>query len=415
MHYPLDYILVPLQIILLIFSAYVLITALLGFIPKKEVKFLTPKHRFAILVAAHNEEQVIEHLVENLKIIDYPKELYDIYVVADNCTDSTAELARNAGAIVYERTNKTERGKGYAVEWMLNNLFKLEKTYDAVVFFDADNLVHPRFLTEMNSRLEQGEEVIQGFIDAKNPNDTWISGTFAIAFWLVNHLWSLSKYRLGLSAVLGGTGMCISFATLQRFGWGATSLVEDMEFTMKVLVEGTKTSWNHDAIVYDEKPLTFWQSWKQRKRWSQGHFDVAHRYIPRLFLEGFKQRKLYILDGIIHLLQPYFLLSSTLIMILAIINAQFPFYTNVFSLMPIFFWALLLLSQYGLPMIVLWKMKVSYRCWFYFILYPLFVYSWIPITCMGFLHRNRKEWSHTAHTRSMNYEEVLAKLDHNNK
>lgn len=415
MNYPLDIIFIPLQVIIIIFSIYMLGTAFLSFLPRKEEKFWTPKHRFAILIAAHNEEQVIGDLVENLTMLDYPAELYDIYVVADNCTDTTAKIAEEHGAIVYKRENLVERGKGFAVEWMLNNLFKLNTHYDAVVFFDADNLVHPNFLMEMNNRIEKGEEVIQGFIDAKNPNDTWISGTFAIAFWLVNNFWHLSKYKLGLSAVLGGTGMCISFETLRKFGWGATSLVEDMEFTMKVLAEGTKTSWNQDAIVYDEKPLTFWQSWKQRKRWAQGHFDVAHRYIPKLFVQGIKLRKAYVLDGIIHLLQPYFLLFSTFLIFASLLNAKYPFYTNIYNWMPAFFWTLILLGQYFLPMIILWRMRVSLRCWFYFLLYPLFVYSWVPITFMGFLHRNRKVWSHTKHTRSMNYQEVLSSFNQQRK
>lgn len=415
MNYPLDIVFIPLQIIIIIFSIYMLATAFLSFLPRTEKKFWTPKHRFAILIAAHNEEQVIGDLVENLTMLDYPKELYDIYVVADNCTDDTEKIAEEHGAIVYKRENLIDRGKGFAVEWMLNKLFQLNISYDAVVFFDADNLVHPNFLMEMNNRIEKGEEVIQGFIDAKNPNDTWISGTFAIAFWLVNNFWHLSKYKLGLSAVLGGTGMCISFETLKKFGWGATSLVEDMEFTMKVLAQGTKTSWNQDAIVYDEKPLTFLQSWKQRKRWAQGHFDVAHRYIPTLFIQGIKLRKGYVLDGIIHLLQPYFLLFSTFLIFAGLLNAKYPFYTNIYNWMPGLFWTLILLGQYLLPIIILWRMRVSLRCWFYFLLYPLFVYSWVPITFMGFLHRNRKVWSHTKHTRSMNYQEVVSSFNQQRK
>lgn len=415
MNYPLDVIFIPLQVLIIIISVYMLGTALCSFIPKKETKILVPKSRFAILVAAHNEEQVIGDLVENLMHLDYPQDLYDIYVVADNCTDSTAEIAREHGARVYERTNPIDRGKGYAVEWMLGNLFHLDLPYDAVVFFDADNIVHPRFLLEMNNRLLKGEEVIQGFIDAKNPNDTWISGTFAIAFWLVNNFWHLAKYKIGLSAVLGGTGMCISFPILKRVGWGATSLVEDMEFTMKVLVQGQKTTWNHDAIVYDEKPLTFAQSWKQRKRWAQGHFDVAHRYIPQLLVQGVKNGKFYILDGIIHLIQPYVLLFSFGLIFAAILNAKIPFYTNIYNLMPGVFWTIILLGQYLLPMVILYKMRVSFKCWFYFLLYPLFVYSWVPITFMGFLHRNRKVWSHTKHTRSMNYKEVLSAFNQEKK
>ena len=124
--------------------------------------------------------------------------LYDIFVVADNCTDKTAEVARKAGAQVHERFNDTEKGKGYAMDWMFNRLFKMERQYDAVCVFDADNLVHPDFLKEMNSRLCNGERLIQGYLDSKNPNDTWISGTFSIAFWVINHVYHLAKYNMTL-------------------------------------------------------------------------------------------------------------------------------------------------------------------------------------------------------------------------
>ena len=190
-----------------------------------------------MIVCAHNEEQVIGQLVENLHLLNYSDHLYDIFVVADNCKDNTAQIARQAGAIVYERFNDNEKGKGFAMDWMFQRLFEMERQYDAVCVFDADNLVHPDFLREMNSRLCKGERLIQGYLDSKNPNDTWISGVFSISFWVVNHVWHLAKYNIGLSSCLGGTGMCISTDILRRHGWGATCLTEDMEFTMKALLK----------------------------------------------------------------------------------------------------------------------------------------------------------------------------------
>ena len=126
-----------------------------------------------------------------------------------------------------------------------------DKEYDAVVVFDADNLVHPDFLMEMNHHLCKGSKIIQGYLDAKNPYDTWVAGTFAIAFWVIDHVSHLAKTNIGLSAVLGGTGMCITTDVIREQGWRATCLVEDMEFTMKSLATGIKTTWAHDAIVYD--------------------------------------------------------------------------------------------------------------------------------------------------------------------
>lgn len=408
MNYIFDYIMIPMQLIIVFFTLYYFIIAFFGIFRKREEKILTPAKSFAVVVAAHNEETVIGQLIENLHILNYPQELYDIFVIADNCTDRTAQIARNAGAIVHERFNLEQRGKGYALEWMFGKLFKLKRQYDGVVVFDADNLVHPNFLLEMNNRLCKGEKVIQGYLDAKNPQDTWISGTFAISFWVVNHIWHLAKYNIGLSSVLGGTGMCIATDVLKRFGWGATCLTEDMEFTMKVLLKGIRTTWAHDAIVYDEKALTFKQAWNQRKRWAQGHFDCASRYIPRLLVEGIRQRDMRILDGVLHLVQPHFLILSTTFVLLSYLYYLVPFYTNIlYMVLPVQVWTIIAVGQYIFPVLVLAKIRAPFKSWLYLILYPLFVYSWIPITFLGFWHRNDREWSHTAHTRSLSYHDVL--------
>ena len=410
MTYWFDIVMVPLQIFIFLFTVYYFLIGFCGMWRRHEDKILMPKKTFAVIVAAHNERAVIGQLIDNLQKLEYPKPYYDIFVVADNCTDDTAEIARAAGAIVCERRSDVGKGKGFALEWMFARLFSMERQYDAVVVFDADNLVHPRFLLEMNNRLLKGDQLIQGYLDAKNPYDTWVSGTFAIAFWVIDHIWHLAKTNIGLSSVLGGTGMCITTEVLKRHGWGATCLTEDMEFTMKSLVEGIKTTWAHDAIVYDEKPLTFMQSWNQRKRWAQGQFDVAHRFIPKMLKAGFERRYIRILDGCLHLLQPHFLLLSTFFIIVSYVQSAFPpFYTNIYALVPSQLMTVIMLGQYILPIIILLKIHVKWKAWLYLILYPVFIYSWIPIVFLGFLHRNEHEWSHTQHTRALSYGELVGK------
>ncbi len=407
-----DLIMIPMQVFIFLFTIYYFIIGFCGMWRRKEDKILVPEKSFAVIVAAHNERAVIGQLLDNLHALEYPKELYDIFVIADNCSDDTAEIARQSGAIVCERFSETGKGKGFALEWMFEKLFKMDRQYDAIVVFDADNLVHPRFLLEMNNRLLKGDKVIQGYLDAKNPYDTWVSGTFAIAFWVIDHVWHLAKTNIGLSSVLGGTGMCITTDVLKRHGWGATCLTEDMEFTMKSLVEGIKTTWAHDAIVYDEKPLTFMQSWNQRKRWAQGQFDVAHRFIPKMLKAGIEQRDIRILDGCLHLIQPHFLLISTFFVILSYVQAVFqfpPFYTSIYRFMPSELMTFIMFGQYVLPVIILMKIHVKWKAWLYLLLYPVFIYSWIPIVFIGFLHRNEHEWSHTKHTRALSYDELMAK------
>ena len=174
---------------------YYLFIALFGFYKKKDTKTFEPQKKFAMLVAAHNEEVVIENLVESLKHLDYPKELYDIFVIADNCTDDTAKIARAAGANVFERFNKEKRGKGFALEWMFDKIFKMDTHYDGIAVFDADNLVDKNFLKEMNNKMCEGFKVVQGYIDSKNPQDSWITESYAIAFTSANRMLQLEIGR----------------------------------------------------------------------------------------------------------------------------------------------------------------------------------------------------------------------------
>lgn len=409
MNFPLDIVMVPLQGFIFLFTIYYFVIGFCGLWRRHEDKILTPSKTFALIVAAHNERAVIAQLIDNLRELKYPRELYDIFVIADNCSDDTAKIARDHGAIVHERFSEEGKGKGFALEWMFDRLFKLERQYDAVAVFDADNLVHPNFLLEMNNRLLKGDKVIQGYLDAKNPYDTWVSGTFAIAFWVIDHVWHLAKTNIGLSSVLGGTGMVITTDVLKKNGWGATCLTEDMEFTMKSLCDGIKTTWAHDAIVWDEKPLTFKASWNQRKRWAQGQFDVAHRYIPRMLREGIRRRDIRILDGCLHLIQPHFMIISTLFIILSYVQMGLgrQFFTNIYTFLPAELFTIITLGQYLLPVIILLKLNVKPKAWLYLLLYPVFIYSWIPIIFLGFIHRNEHEWSHTQHTRAIGFDDFV--------
>lgn len=402
-------IMIPVQVIIIFFTLYYFVLSMFGLYRKREEKVLTPEKRFALVVAAHNEETVIGPLVENLLQLDYPKELYDVFVVADNCTDKTALIARNSGALVHQRFNTEKRGKGYALEWMFYRLFKMESQYDAVVIFDADNLVKDNFLVEMNSKLCQGEKIIQCYLDSKNPFDTWVTNTFSIAFWLSNRLLQLARFNTGrLSNVLGGTGMCIATDVLREFGWGATSLTEDLEFSMKALSHGIRTTWAHDAVVYDEKPLTFLQSWNQRKRWAQGQVDVAGRYFFALIFKGIRERKLMYFDAAVHLFQPALVMIATFFMLTNMVSALQLHYTHVFSLvMPWTGWQILSAFQYVYPVAALALDRLPWRAYLGLILYPIFIYSWIPIVFLGFLNRKDKQWSHTKHTRSISYDEVV--------
>ena len=445
------------QIFVFGITSYFLILGLLGLFRKKENKNYTPKNKFALLIAAHNEEVVIGSLIESMLKLDYPREMYDIFFFFDNCTDDTAKIARGYGVNVCERFAKDKRGKGYALEWMFAKLFDMKKQYDAIAIFDADNLVHKNFLKEINSKLQDGYKVVQGYIDSKNPEDSWISAAYSIAFWTQNRMFQLARANVGFSNQIGGTGFAIETNTLKKLGWGATCLTEDLEFTCKLVLNGEKVGWAHDAIIYDEKPLKLAQSWSQRKRWMQGFTDVASRYFFKLVKKSIVDRKFYMFDCALYVLQPFTTLmlgiSAVLTLIQAntsgvnifIINYLFSdvafktFAVLQFIITPLilaidkkvskpflFIMALYSSNVFIVPYlatnvdnwIVSWAIGVGYNIgfllltgillgkknlvlFFRFWLYGLYTITWIPITIQGILNKNNKEWSHTKHVRKI--------------
>lgn len=411
-------------LLLLIFFYYVAISAF-GWKKRKEMNKLDFPivNRFALLVAAHNEEAVIGSIVKNLKKINYPKDMYDIFVIADNCEDNTAEIARGYGAKVHERFDNVKKGKGHSLEWMFKRIFAMEAKYDAISVLDADNLVSSNFLLEMNKHLCLGHKVVQGYLDSKNPNDTWISGNNSIAFWVSNRLIQLPRYYLGLSCYLGGTGFIIATSVLKEIGWGANSLVEDLEFSLKLILRGLKVYWAHDAVIYDEKPLKLGQSWKQRKRWMQGHFDCTKRYFMHLLVKAIKQKNPAAFDAVMYLTQPFIVVSNGVIIASGFVFVMYKIINKLIAsgLMStllrivqylgdrntIFTAFVMFGSLYFCVMFVLLEKKLkSLRILKYLMLVPIYNLTWVPIIIQGFIHRNNREWSHTLHIRALDIAEM---------
>lgn len=400
-----------LQLSVLILGAYFFCLSIVGWIKRKEkpASEYKPEKCFAMVVAAHNEEIVISELVDSLKNMKYPNEMYDIFVIADNCTDKTAEIAEEHGATVLRRFNKIEKGKGFALEWAFDKILKMEKHYDAFCIFDADNLVSPNFLLEMNKRMCEGYRVIQGYIDSKNPFDSWMTASYSIAFWTSNRLYQLSRFYLNMSCALCGTGFCVDSELIREMGWGATCLTEDLEFTMKLALRGIYVGWSHDAVVYDEKPLTLKQSWNQRIRWMQGYADCSGRFLLPLLKKAIKEKNLVAFDCATYLLQPFRIIVFGIITVLAYLQYFYPqgglFQMNY--IVPNYIWMIFLVAQffYG-PLIIMSERKFSWKVLLAYIIYPFYNLTWVPITLVGMIHSDKKEWSHTLHTRKITMNEI---------
>ncbi|HPD01528.1 MAG TPA: glycosyltransferase family 2 protein [Acetivibrio sp.] len=394
------------QVVIFIAGCYFFGISIFGWRKRKEKDpgECLPQKKFALVVAAHNEETVIAHIVDSLNRQNYPGNLFDVFVIADNCTDRTAEIAEEHGAKVFKRFNNSARGKGHAIEWMFAQIFNMEEKYDAICVFDADNLVTSNYLLEMNRQLCEGHKVIQGYIDSKNPFDSWITCSYSIAFWLSNRLFQLPRYYLGLSCGLCGTGFCVDVDVLKEIGWGATCLTEDLEFTMKLALSNYKVAWANNAVVYDEKPITLKQSWNQRKRWMQGHADCASRFLGPLFRKAFREGNLIAFDCAVYLFQPIRLVFIGLITIMMWVQTIFPtspFY-NLRYVFPTQVWYVFVTLQflYG-PLVVLSERKFNLKALIGFLIYPFYCITWIPITIQGFLSKNNKDWSHTRHSREI--------------
>ncbi|AHV96246.1 glycosyltransferase family 2 protein [Paenibacillus sabinae] len=408
-----DAIFVTLQVILALIAIYQFGFSLFGLRRKKKKELVQPQKSFAVLVAAHNEQEVVGALMENLKQLNYPKELYDVFVICDNCTDATARIVREHGMNACVRTNNNLRGKGYAIEWMLANLWEMPRQYDAVVMFDADNLAHTDFLMEMNNDLCAGAKVIQGYIDTKNPEDSWITAAYGISYWYINRLWQLSRHNLGMANFLGGTGMCFETNLLKEMGWGATSLVEDLEFTMRSASKGVYPVFNYDAKVFDEKPLTFKASSRQRLRWMQGHFTVARRYFFPLLWQSIKERSLTKFDLALYGANVYIVLLTFLMTAVMWIDSSLldgPHISNLYGHLPLWLSYAAIGANIFTFFISMILEKVTFKkVYAYMLVFPIYLISWYPITFYAFFTQNNKQWSHTKHTRVVRLEEVQSK------
>ena len=391
-------------------NLYLFGLSLFGLRRKNEHKILVSEKSFAILVPAHDEERVIAETVRSALAVDYPRALFEVFVVADNCTDATSERAREAGAIVLERDNPAQRGKPEAVKFGMNKILEDPRDFDALVLIDADNVVSRNILLEFNSRLLKGEKVIQAYLDTKNPNDTWITWMYAISYWITARYIQLGPAQAGLPCQLGGTGFCIETDTLRRYGWDVTALTDDLEYTMRLILNGINPTWAHDAVIYDEKPLTMKASMRQRLRWMQGHWDVASRYTRPLLAKAWREKSMAAFHGALYCLAP----TRIVLWGVTTIFAWVPFFVPQAIGLAVHPWSVLgvgigvILFFFGYPLVLLALERVPWQFYVRYFLMFVFGPTWVVAAALGFVRRRRTEWTKTQHTRSLSLDEVEA-------
>ena len=395
--------------IITIFWLYQVVISLCSLVKIKDKPLKVNKnHRFMAIIPAHNEEAVVGNLIESLKNQNYDKDLYDIYVIADNCTDDTARVAKETGAIVYKRFDETKKTKGYALDWFLKQKIEENAPYDAFFIFDADNIVHPDFIKNMNKKLCQGEDVVQGYRDIKNPTDSWITAGYALFYWTMHRFYHLARYNLGLSPLLNGTGFMVKFDIVKPQGWDTVTLTEDIEFSLKRIIKGRRLGWAVDAICYDEQPVGFKQSWSQRSRWTVGHMQCIKEYTKDLAVAAKENKTMVNFDGLLYILGsiPMFILTLVLLgtnflMYAADGMTKVELFINILRyLVPTFVFPIITAA------IAMWldkrpikPMLKGLAC------FPLFMGSWLLIN-FKCLFKRETSWEKITHLRSIKISEV---------
>ena len=378
----------------------------------------TVPHRIAVLIAARNEQAVIGNLIDSIKAQDYPAEYVDIFVVADNCTDLTGTVAGAHGATVYFRNNTAQVGKGYALQYLLRCIEDDYAPFDGYLVLDADNILSPNYITEINKTFSDGYEIITSYRNSKNYGDNWISAGYALWFLRESRYLNGARCRLGTSCAVSGTGFLFSRRILEKCGgWHYFLLTEDIQFTIANVVRGEKVGYCPAAVLYDEQPTTFRQSFRQRLRWSRGYLQVFRDYGARL-LRGIFRGSFSCFDMSMAIM-PAFVLSTVSILVnltLGVVGALagdnlLVAFESVGQMLLNMYLTLLVLG--GITTVTEWNQirTSSVKKFVYVFTFPLFMFTYIPISLAAFFCKPQwKPIEHrvsAAHLRSRDRQEVL--------
>ena len=398
-------------IIFCICYSYQFLYVIVSLMKKDKPHQETKAHRFAVLIAARNEETVINHLIDSINTQTYDQGEVTVFVVADNCTDQTAACARKMGAIVYERFDQTKIGKGHAMEFLLNQMEKDYAPFDGYFVFDADNVLDQNYILEMNKTFSDGYDIITSYRNSKNYGDNWISSGYAIWFLWESEFLNRGRMLLGTSCAVSGTGFFFSRRIIEKYGgWKFFLLTEDIQFTVDNVLSGEKIGYCRQAMLYDEQPVKFQQSFRQRMRWAKGFFQVFHRYGLDLF-KGSLQRNTSCYDMLMVIMPASILTLFTLIFNGSMI--LFGDYTTYQDDLIMMMMGRMILNMYLMLVFIAtvttatqWKNihTTSFKKLAYIFTFPFFMFTYIPITIVAFF--KKVEWQPIEHSRAKTLAEI---------
>lgn len=301
------------------------------FVSKKTSLKFSSATIFKVLVPAHNEELLLSDLLNSLRAQDYPENMYEVVVVADNCTDQTAKIAKHENVRTVERKNSRFVGKGYAIEYGLEYL--ANKVYDAVLIVDADSTVDEVVLRELDEAIQKGARIMQCYNGLANPDNSWFTRLMDVSRTFGNEVLGPAKEKIGLSSHLMGNGMCFVRDVIEKYGWDAFTVGEDWEYYAKLVMKGERIAFVNKARVYHRESVDLEQATSQRLRWSSGRFAVAAKYGTRLLLNGMKSGSILKTDAALPLLlpNPSLGISLTILMFVIVLVIPLSGYRGLFT------------------------------------------------------------------------------------
>lgn len=388
-----------LLLLLLLFPLGYLVLLALGAIrptPRPDPRGHSPSTRFMIVIPAHDEAGVIGGTVSRLRAIDYPADLFSIHIVADHCSDDTADAARQAGAVAHERNEGPRTGKGAALSWLFEKVLG-QVSCDAVVIFDADTRVDPAFLRIMDRRLVQGEQVIQGQHVISNPHQGWFPALTWAMFLIDNRFQNLGRANLGWSAKNMGDSICFRVEILRQLGWGE-GLTEDYHLRHKLLLSGNRIAYEPAAKGYGEAPITWSRARAQRARWLRGTRDSSRTFLKRLLVEGLKKRNFALLDGALQASLPSYSTLSLLVLLLLVIQIPIAYLaesTSLWRLLGAWTAVLVVLTIY--PLVGLALERAPLRAYIAILLGPYFILWRTWLALISRLQGKQVTWIRTEH------------------
>ncbi len=406
--------------------SYQIFYIIVGFVKKPRAHGPEIPHSFAVLISARNEEKVIGDLLRSINAQTYPSERITTFVVADNCTDNTADVSRGEGAIVYERNDLTKIGKGYAIDFLLQKINHEypEDAFDAFFVFDADNVLEPNYIEEMNKTYSDGYKIITSYRNSKNYGDNWISAGYGLWFLREARFLNGSRMLLGTSCAVSGTGFMFDRSAVEngtdgKKEWHYFLLTEDIEFSTSKIIGGERIGFCPDALFYDEQPITFRQSWRQRMRWAKGYLQVFKHYGRELIAGIFRSKKdkrprnNFSCFDMSMTIMPALILSGLVLVvdiISAIVSVVFvhdPHTLIKLILLPLVNASFLIFVVGIITTISEWKnihTSVPRKILFMFT-FPLFMITYIPIAIVALLKKDVK-WTHIDHVRACSVDEI---------